>query len=68
MDTDVVSFLFKNDSRAELYRPHLSGRLLAISFMTVAELYRWALQHNWGENRRARMDEHLHNFLVHPFT
>jgi tRNA(fMet)-specific endonuclease VapC len=46
VDTDVVSFLFKRDTRAELYRPHLSTRLLVVSFMTVAELDRWALSRN----------------------
>lgn len=66
VDTDVVSFLFKRDSRAELYRPHLTGRLLAVSFMTVAELDLWALQRRWGAEQRARMDEHLRHFVVHP--
>ncbi len=46
VDTDVVSFLFKRDSRAELYRRHLTGALLTISFMTLAELERWTLEHN----------------------
>lgn len=67
VDTDVVSFLFKRDSRAELYRPHLTGKLLVMSFMTVAELDRWSLERNWGETRRARMEEHLRNFVIHPF-
>jgi len=26
LDTDVVSFLFKNDSRAQAYLPHLRDR------------------------------------------
>ena len=47
VDTDVVSFLFKGDTRAQLYRPHLQGRTLALSFMTVAELYQWAYIRNW---------------------
>jgi len=38
VDTDVVSMLFKGDSRAGLYRSYISGRLLGISFMTLAEL------------------------------
>ena len=38
IDTDVLSFLFKQDTRAELYRPHLQQALALISFMTVAEL------------------------------
>jgi len=28
VDTDVVSFLMKGDTRAEFYRPHLEGRTL----------------------------------------
>ena len=48
LDTDVVSFLFKGDTRAEAYRIHLRGKTLALSFMTVAELYQWALVRNWG--------------------
>jgi hypothetical protein len=46
VDADVLSFLFKCDSRAEWYRPHLTGKLLVLSFMTVAELDRWALARN----------------------
>lgn len=48
VDTDVVSYLFKGDSRAEAYRPHLTGNLLVVSFMTVAELDRWALERDWA--------------------
>jgi hypothetical protein len=40
VDTDVVSMLFKGDSRALHYRSHITGRLLGISFMTLAELER----------------------------
>lgn len=68
VDTDVISFLFKNDTRAALYKPHLTDKLLVISFMTVAELDRWALKRNWGENRRAKMEEHLKNFVIYPFN
>lgn len=38
VDTDVVSFSFKRDSRIRRYRPHLLGKTLVISFMTLAEL------------------------------
>ncbi len=66
VDTDVVSFLFKGDSRMDLYRPHLTGALMVISFMTVAELDEWAFIHNWGLARRARMDAFLDQFVIHP--
>jgi hypothetical protein len=49
IDTDVISFLFKRDTRAELYRPHLQNTLPLVSFMTIAELEQWALIRNWGE-------------------
>lgn len=51
IDTDVVSFLFKNDTRASLYLPHLQGREWLISFMTQAELEQWALTAGWSEKR-----------------
>jgi tRNA(fMet)-specific endonuclease VapC len=67
VDTDVVSLLFKQAPQAQLYLPHLSGRLLVISFMKLAELYRWALGHNWSAARVRRMDAHLQQFVVSPF-
>jgi len=51
LDTDVVSFLFKNDSRSQAYLPHLSDRQWLISFMTEAELEQWALLSNWHAKR-----------------
>ena len=41
LDTDVFSFLFKEDSRAAPYRKDVSGRSTYLSFMTVAELHDW---------------------------
>lgn len=64
VDTDVLSMTFKRDTRASLYRPHLQGRQLSISFMTVAELERWALGRNWGTARRAALAEYLHRFTI----
>ena len=66
VDTDVVSFLFKNDTRAHLYRPHIENNTPLVSFMTVAELDRWAIQSNWGTERRNRMELHLQQFVLHP--
>ncbi len=67
LDTNIVSFLFKGDSRAESYAPYLENRRLAISFMTVAELFQWAAVRNWGVLRRRRLEASLHNFVVLPF-
>ena len=32
IDTDVLSYLFKQDTRGELYRPHIDGKLGVLSF------------------------------------
>lgn len=66
VDTCVVSFLVKGDTRAEHYRPQLEGNHLILSFMTIAELERWALSRCWGQERRDRMEAFLRkNFVVH---
>lgn len=52
VDTDVVSMLFKGDTRAVVFRRHITGRLLGISFMTLAELERWPLERAWGPARK----------------
>lgn len=46
VDTDVVSFLFKRDTRAQLYLPLLQKRDLLVSFMTEAELEQWIVLAN----------------------
>jgi len=41
LDTDVFSFVFKRDSRAARFEPHLTGSQACLSFQSVAELRRW---------------------------
>ncbi len=64
VDTDVVSFLFKRDSRADLYRPHLDDQLPIISFMTVAELEQWTRVRNCGVRRHEELFTYLRRYLV----
>jgi predicted nucleic acid-binding protein len=62
----VVSFLEKGDTRARDYVPHLEGKSLVLSFMTFAELKRWALARNWGEDRRRRLEQWIQkDFAIH---
>jgi tRNA(fMet)-specific endonuclease VapC len=67
VDTDVISFLLKDDTRAQTYRPHLQDKTLVLSFMTVAELYQWAYRRNWSEKRRAWLEDRLHTFVIAPY-
>jgi predicted nucleic acid-binding protein len=67
VDTDVVSFIFKGDTRAALYQTHLAGQVLIISPMTRAELEQWALERNWGMHRRDSMRAYLRQYILAPF-
>jgi len=68
IDTDVVSMLFKGDTRALSYRRHITGRLLGISFMTLAELERWPLEREWGQGRKLELARHLTRYTVLPVS
>ena len=64
VDTAIVYFLYKHDTRALLYRSHPDDKLLLISFMTIAELDRWALERRWGEKRRHDLEKFLERFAL----
>lgn len=66
VDTNVISFIFKGDSRAVKYSAFLEGNRLAISFMTIAELFEWAFTRKWGEARLKRLEESFATFVVIP--
>jgi predicted nucleic acid-binding protein len=68
VDTDVVSYLEKGDTRAGLYEPDLVGNTLILSFMTLAELDRWAIARKWSADRQARMAQHIGTtYAIHPY-
>jgi len=68
LDTNIVSYLIKGHSLATLYRPHLEEKTLAISFMTVGELYEGAYRRAWSGQRFEKLKEELRNYLVIPYS
>lgn len=66
VDTDVTSFIFKGSDYAKPYEPLLEGHELALSFMTVAELFQWALFRNWGDQRLAGLTQRLSDYVTIP--
>ena len=64
VDTDVASFLFKKDTRAALYVPHLSGHMLIMSFQTLAEMELWASSAGWGARRRQQLAGYMRRYMV----
>lgn len=66
VDTDVVSFVFKNHPLADLYRPILAGRALAISLVSFAEIEYGMEYNSWGSPRRNLMYRFLARFTLLP--
>jgi tRNA(fMet)-specific endonuclease VapC len=66
LDIDVFSFLLKGDTRASAYAAHIQGHRLALSFMTVAELFQWAAVRTWGPRRLAQLEQTLIAYLIVP--
>lgn len=68
VDTDVLSFWQKRDTRGLPYSRALEGRTLVLLFQTVAEQLRWAMDRNWGDRRRVELEDYLRQFLVLPYS
>ncbi|HVZ16179.1 MAG TPA: PIN domain-containing protein [Terriglobales bacterium] len=64
LDTDVVSFFAKADTRAALYQADMVGHSWCISFQTVAELRLWVLLRRWGKSRQRELDGLQQRFIV----
>lgn len=65
LDTNIFSLLLKRgDSRAALYLPDIQGKLLALSFVTIGETYRWAYLHDWGTRRVQELEKAFQKFVV----
>ncbi|HEY6232566.1 MAG TPA: PIN domain-containing protein [Pyrinomonadaceae bacterium] len=70
LDTTVASLLHprkKNDALRAQYETHMESQILAISFQSVAELWSWAEENNWGISLRAGLETFLSKFLVIPY-
>jgi len=64
IDTNIASYLFCGDTRAEPYRDYLAGKSIGASFMTIAELRHWTLARNWGAWRREQMEALLTRYTI----
>jgi len=59
LDTDVFSYLLRTgDERGKVYQKHVEGKTLAISFVTVGELFAGAYK-RWGQKRIAGLEARL---------
>jgi predicted nucleic acid-binding protein len=68
LDTDVFSYLMKpKDTRGDAYRPHVKGKTVAISFITVGELYYGAEKRKWSGKTLRNLQERLKAVVVVPY-
>ena len=70
LDTTVASLLHpkkKNNLLRAKYESHMRGQILALSFQSVAELWSWAEENNWGVKQREGLTVFLQRFLVIPY-
>lgn len=67
LDTNIVSYILKKSPFARPYLPHLRGKLLFLSFISVGELFLWAESGDWGQQRRMKLEEELRNYAVIPY-
>lgn len=67
LDTDIVSYMMKKRPIVEVYAPHIDGKLVAVAFITVGELWFGAEHRNWGAKRRSELETILRNFVVIPY-
>jgi tRNA(fMet)-specific endonuclease VapC len=64
LDTDVFSCFFRQDDRRLPYRDDLRGRVLCISFASVAELRFGAVRAGWGASRRRGLEGTLLQYIM----
>jgi tRNA(fMet)-specific endonuclease VapC len=68
LDTDVFSYLMRpKDTRGDAYRPHVKGKMVAVSFITVGELYYGAEKRNWSGKTLLNLQEKLKAVVVVPY-
>ncbi len=64
VDTNVLSYELRQDTRAALYARYMRDQSLAISFATLGELLFGARKRGWGVRRLRDLDALLHPYLV----
>ena len=64
LDTNVVSYIFNNDSRARFYTEQIRGQHAFISFQSLEEIWHGAYRNRWGNRRKDELTEYLERYEV----
>lgn len=68
VDTDVFSYLWQNRPEAADYRHLVEGRILALSFTSIAEAYYGAFRRRWGQRKLEELEAGLRPYVVLPYN
>lgn len=68
IDTNIISYGFKQDTRIEPYKPILEKHTLFISLISVAELYFWAETRGWQRRQRQHLAQYIGQYEVLPIN
>jgi len=68
LDTNIVSYMMRGGPVAGRYAPHMRGRSLYITFVTIGEMYYGAERNAWGPRRRTALAAYLGRFTVVPYN
>lgn len=64
VDSNVVVYTILKTPEAARFRPHLEGKLVLISFQSVAELQFIACRRNWGPRRLEELRSMLESMVI----
>jgi tRNA(fMet)-specific endonuclease VapC len=72
VDTDVYSYLHQqNPAMGLLYKPHLDGHTITLSFITVGEQYagyeKQIVRKNWDVARLAELEVRFRSVVIIPY-
>jgi len=67
LDTDAFSYLLNRRPQAAGYGPLLTGKIPALTFVTVAELHFGALSDNWQDRRHRELEQRIDQCVILPF-
>ncbi len=64
LDSNVVSYIFRNSPEATYYLQQIAGLRAVISFQTLEEAWYGAYYKSWGDRRRNELARFLEQFEV----
>jgi predicted nucleic acid-binding protein len=67
LDTVVISYFIKADTRSDFYRKYVSTCTKCLSFISIAELYYWAYSKDWASKRRSQANQ-PRSLIITPFS